>query len=148
MVIVGGVIEKDGKYLLVQENHGKVKGKWNYPSGHLETGELLMEGAKCEIREECGFEVELTGICQIGTHRFPTEPFAMVIFSTEIIGGEVEIDSVEIMDAKWFSYEELLEMKSELRNSDRVLAAIEHVRKGLVVPMELVTFYQNAEDLK
>lgn len=147
-VIVGGVIEKDGKYLLVQENHGKVKGKWNYPSGRLETGELLMEGAKREIREECGFEVELTGICQIGTHRFPTEPFAMVIFSTEIIGGEVEIDSVEIMDAKWFSYEELLEMKSELRNSDRVLAAIEHVRKGLVVPMELVTFYQNAEDLK
>lgn len=119
-VIVGGVIEKDGKYLLVQENHGKVKGKWNYPSGRLETGELLMEGAKREIREECGFEVELTGICQIGTHRFPTEPFAMVIFSTEIIGGEVEIDSVEIMDAKWFSYEELLEMKSELTSSARI----------------------------
>ena len=139
---------QDGKYLLVQENHGKVKGKWNYPSGRLETGELLMEGAKREIREECGFEVELTGICQIGTHRFPTEPFAMVVFTTRVTGGEVVIDQIEISDAKWFSYEELLEMKDSLRNSDRILNAIDHVRNGVIAPMELIKFYENSEDLK
>lgn len=147
-VIVGGVIEKDGKYLLVQENHGTVKGKWNYPSGGLETGELLMEGAKREIREECGLEVELTGVCQIGTHRFPREAFAMVVFTTRVTGGEVVIDQIEISDAKWFSYEELLEMKDSLRNSDRILNAIDHVRNGVIAPMELIKFYENSEDLK
>lgn len=107
-----------------------------------------MEGAKREIREECGFEVELTGICQIGTHRFPTEPFAMVVFTTRVTGGEVVIDQIEISDAKWFSYEELLEMKDSLRNSDRILNAIDHVRNGVIAPMELIKFYENSEDLK
>ena len=35
-VIVGGIIEKDGKYLLVQEAKSKCYKKWNFPAGHLD----------------------------------------------------------------------------------------------------------------
>ena len=35
-VIVGGVIEKDGKYLLVQEAKETCYEKWNFPAGHLD----------------------------------------------------------------------------------------------------------------
>ena len=38
-VIVGEVIEKDGKYLLVQEAR-KCREKWNLPAGHLDIGEM------------------------------------------------------------------------------------------------------------
>ena len=39
VIIVGGVIEKDGKYLLVQEGKPQCYKKWNLPAGHLEVGE-------------------------------------------------------------------------------------------------------------
>lgn len=40
-VIVGGVIEKDGKYLLVQEAKEKCYQKWNIPAGHLDFNESI-----------------------------------------------------------------------------------------------------------
>ena len=40
-VIVGGIIEKDGKYLLIQEAKKMCYGKWNFPAGHLDFNESL-----------------------------------------------------------------------------------------------------------
>ena len=65
-VIVGCVIEKDGKYLLVQEAQEKCYGKWNLPAGHLDPNETIIDAAKREAKEETGCDVEPTGICQIG----------------------------------------------------------------------------------
>lgn len=57
MIITGGIIEKDGKFLLVQEAKEKVYGKWNIPAGHLDFNETIFEGAKREIFEETGCKV-------------------------------------------------------------------------------------------
>lgn len=147
-VIVGTVIEKDSKFLLVQEAGENVRGKWNYPSGKLETGELLSEGILRETREECGLDVELTGICQVGTHRFPNEAFALVCFAAHHRSGKIKFDPEEILDACWFSYEEILEMSDQLRNADRVIHAIQNVKDGIVAPLEILKIYANPEDLK
>lgn len=64
-ILVGGIIEQNGKYLLVQEAKEKCKGKWNIPAGHLEENETIIEGAKREILEETGYNVELTGLVQL-----------------------------------------------------------------------------------
>lgn len=64
-VIVGGIIEKEGKILLVQEKQEKCYGKWNIPAGHLDYNESLSEGAIREIKEETGCDVELTGIANV-----------------------------------------------------------------------------------
>ena len=53
-VIVGGIIEKEGKYLLVQEAKKKCYEKWNFPAGHLDFNESLKQGAIREIKEETG----------------------------------------------------------------------------------------------
>lgn len=147
-VIVGGVIEQDGKFLLVQEAQSICRGQWNYPSGSLEVGELLTEGAVRETREECGLEVKPLGICQVGTHRFPHEAFAMVVFAMQVVGGEVIYDTDEILDARWFTYDEIVAMSDQLRNADRVLHAIDNVRRGVIAPMELLKVYENPNDLK
>lgn len=136
-IITGGVIEKDNKFLLVQEGHGHCKGLWNMPAGTLDAGEILTVGAVREIKEECGLEVELTGICGIGGAEFPGDAFVYICFTTEIIGGKVEVDGDEVLDAKWFSLEEILKMKDQLRGADRIIHDIKNAQDGIVAPMEL-----------
>ena len=43
-IIVGGIIEKDNKILMVKEAKKKCYGQWNFPAGHLENGETIFEG--------------------------------------------------------------------------------------------------------
>ena len=93
-IIVGGVVKKDGKYLLVQEAKKECKGKWSIPAGHLEPNETIVEGAKREILEECGLEVEITGILHVRKN----SEWVNIAFSTNIIGGEIRFDKKEIQN--------------------------------------------------
>ena len=119
-IIVGGVVKKDGKYLLVQEAKKECKGKWSIPAGHLEPNETIVEGAKREILEECGLEVEITGILHVRKN----SEWVNIAFSTNIIGGEIRFDKKEILDAKWFSLDDIINMKQDLRDLDWMLRAI------------------------
>ena len=140
-VIVGGVLEKDNKYLLVQEAKEKCRGKWNLPAGHLDPNETLFEAAKREIKEESGLDVELSGVCQIGNRKLENDLFVSVIFSAKVINGDIHFDPDEILDVKWFTYEEILSMKELLRNEHLILGAISNVRENLVAPISLVKMY-------
>lgn len=137
-VIVGGVVEKDGKYLLVQEAKEKCRGKWNIPAGHLDPNETIFEAAKREVEEESGFDVELTGVCQIGNQKLENDVFVSVVFSTKVLGGDINFNPDEILDARWFTYEEIISMKDQLRRESFVLGAIDNVRNGLVAPIDIV----------
>lgn len=119
-IIVGGVVKKDGKYLLVQEAKKECKGKWSIPAGHLEQNETIVEGAKREILEECGLEVEITGILHVRKN----SEWVNIAFSTNIIGGKIRFDKKEILDAKWFSLDDIINMKQDLRDLDWMLKAI------------------------
>ncbi len=137
-VIVGGVVEKDGKYLLVQEAQEKCRGKWNIPAGHLDPNETVFEAAKREIREECGLDVELTGVCQIGNIKREDDAWISVIFSTKVLGGDIKFNPNEILDARWFTYEEILAMKDQLRMESFILGTIDNTRDNLVAPLGIV----------
>ena len=137
-IIVGGVLKKDNKYLLVQEAQEKCRGKWNIPAGHLDPNETIFDGAKREIFEESGFNVELTGISIISNRVLPDNEFIGVLFSTEIIGGEIRIDPREILDIKWFTYDEILNMRDELRSEDFVINAIKNVEENNIVSLDTI----------
>lgn len=137
-VIVGGVVEKDGKYLLVQEAQEKCRGKWNIPAGHLDPNETIFDATKREVKEESGFDVELTGVCQIGNQKLENDVFVSVVFSTKVLGGDINFNPDEILDAKWFTYEEIVAMKDQLRMESFVLGAIDNTRDGLVAPIDIV----------
>lgn len=124
IIIVGGVIEKDGKFLLVQEAKEKCKGKWNISTGHLEPNETIFEGTKREIFEETGCRVELTGILQIGNIVLEKDNLISIIFSTNLIEDKILYNKSEISDVKWFSYGEILNMKDELRSPDLIINSI------------------------
>jgi|GEM_PF-865924 8-oxo-dGTP diphosphatase len=57
-IVVGGVIpNQDGRILLVQRAEGEkfMPNKWEFPSGHVDEGENLIDGLAREIKEETGY---------------------------------------------------------------------------------------------
>lgn len=137
-VIVGGVIEKDGKFLLVQEAKEKCRGKWNIPAGHLRTNESIIDGVKREVQEETGCDIELTGVLQIGNIVLKDDIIITVIFSTRLLKENIKYDKNEILDVKWFTYEELLNMKDELREYNLIINSISTLIENKVADIDLV----------
>lgn len=137
-IIVGGVIEKNGKFLLVQEAKEKCRGKWNIPAGHLEPNETIFDGTKREIREETGCNVELTGVLQIGNKILEDDVFINIVFSTKLLDENIQYNSNEILDAKWFTYEELINMKEELRSYNGIINSISALIENKIANIDLV----------
>ena len=135
MIIVGGIIKNDdNKYLLIKERKEKYYGMYNLPAGHLEENELLMNGAKREIKEETGYDVDIKGIIQIGN----TEKFTSFIFYCEIVSDQELFNIDEIMSVEWLSYEEINNISDKLRSSDLLLDAIERAEKNKIFSLDII----------
>ena len=144
IIVVGGVIEKDGKFLLVQEAKKPFSGQWNLPAGRLEIDESVFDGAKREIEEETGYKVELTGIVQISNKTLIIESLNVkdslisIIFSTKILSGDINYNPSELLAVKWFTYDEILNMKDKLRSSNWIINAIETVKNNKVQDISII----------
>lgn len=137
-ILVGGIIEQNGKYLLVQEAKEKCKGKWNIPAGHLEENETIIEGAKREILEETGYNVELTGLVQLSNKVTEKDNWLSIIFSAKIINGSIKYNQSEILAASWYSLEEIKSMHTDLRAKDLIIEAITKYEKGSISDIALL----------
>lgn len=138
-VIVGGIIEKEGKILLVQEKQEKCYGKWNIPAGHLDCNESLSEGAIREIKEETGCDVELTGIANVANRILEDDIFVYITFTTKLLNEDIKIDPEEILDVKWFEINDVLNnMDNELRNIKFIKQPILNMIKNKVAPIDIV----------
>ena len=62
---VGAIVLKGDRVLLVERGSEPLKGLWSLPGGVLETGELLEDGVRREVREETGLEVRPLGVVEI-----------------------------------------------------------------------------------
>ena len=136
-IIVGGIIEKDGKYLLVQEAKEKCYKKWNFPAGHLEFNESLEQGAIREVKEETGCDVKLNGVCYIANRILDNDLFVMIVFSCELINENISFNENEILDVKWFEYDKVIDMSNELRGS-YVKKAITNYKNNKTCSMDIV----------
>lgn len=137
-VIVGGIIEKDGKYLLVQEAKKKCYEKWHFPAGHLDLNESLEQGAIREIKEETGCDVKLDGVCYIANRILENDLFVMIVFNAKLINENITFDKEEILDVKWLDYDEIINnMENKLRGT-YVKTAIMNQKNDKIAPMDIV----------
>ena len=51
-IIVGAIVVKNNKILMVKEAKKNCYGKWAFPAGHLQKNETIFEGVKRETKEE------------------------------------------------------------------------------------------------
>ena len=112
-VVAGCVIQKDGKYLLVQEKLPKAYGLWNLPAGHVDEGETFETAAKREVLEETGLIVELEQKL-ITAHQAVDRP-VMHAYQARIVGGSLKFDPNELLGVQWFTFEEIEQLKAESR---------------------------------
>jgi 8-oxo-dGTP diphosphatase len=62
---VGAILLDRGRVLLVERARSPLRGYWSLPGGVLETGELLEEGVRREVREETGLIVRPLRVVEI-----------------------------------------------------------------------------------
>ena len=68
----------------------------------------------------------------------PNDEFVGFVFSTEITGGEISINPAEILDIKWFTYDEIMNMKDKLRSNDLITEAITAVENNDLLDIKYI----------
>jgi 8-oxo-dGTP diphosphatase len=60
--VAAAVFNRDGEVLLVKRGRPPRQGSWGLSGGLLDLGERLADGARREVREECGIDIEVVDI--------------------------------------------------------------------------------------
>ena len=138
-IIVGGIIEKEGKILMVQEAKKICYGKWSFPAGHLEDGETIFDGAIREIHEETGCKVKLTKLLPIINRKLNNEMFIMIIFAAELLEEKIKFEPKEILEVKWIKKEEIENMSNnELRDEKLMKNIIKTLKENKLYPLDII----------
>ena len=98
-VAVVVLVEACGKLLFVQRGAEPQIGKWCFPGGYVDRGEVVEAAARREVQEETGLEVDITGL--IGVYSLEANPVIVVAYSGRIAGGELAAGT-DAQDAGWF----------------------------------------------
>jgi len=126
--VAGALIERDEKYLLVQEAHNSTgeAGQWNHPAGWIEVGEDPRKTAVREVKEETGYDFEPTHVLGIYSlvkkeNKDKTgdiQHSLKIIFTGFVSGGAAQTEG-DVVDAKWFTSSDIEQMDiTTLRDMD------------------------------
>jgi len=130
IVVTACLIEKDGKFLLVQEKQPRAYKLWNFPAGKLEADITLIENAKKEAKEETGFDVKIGNIVGIyEDFEKDSRNVIIFVFNASIIKGKLKVPEDELIQAKWLTFEDIKKIKNKLRGN-YIMKAIEQYKQG------------------
>lgn len=85
-VAVGVLVRRGDEVLLVQRNHEPGLGRWSFPSGFVDRGEVVEVAAAREVLEEALVEVRIGGL--LGVFSEAGNPVVFVMFEGDITAGE------------------------------------------------------------
>ena len=140
---VAAIIERDGRYLLIEE-HTPEGLRLNNPAGHLDPGESPEQGVAREALEETAHPFRPTALVGIYLSRFQREStgedvtYLRFAYSGEV--GEPEVGrslDTGIVRTLWMSPEEVRASAARHR-SPLVLRCIEDHLAGRRYPMDVV----------
>lgn len=138
-IYVSTIIEKENKFLLVREAKKHCYGKWNFPSGHVEENEYITDAAIREVKEETNLDIKLEGLISIYNNMFDGFFSISFIFASEIENDNVfKFNQDEILEIKWFSLEDIKEMRKELRDEDYIIDSIEKYDNKNIKPINTI----------
>ncbi|MCX6549878.1 MAG: NUDIX hydrolase [Acidobacteria bacterium] len=103
-VAVGTIIRMDDDgIVLCRRAINPGYGRWVFPGGYVDRGEMLEEAAIREAREECGLEVVLEGLVSLHSYRGRTP--IVIVFAARAVGGELKVADEESLEVRTFTAE-------------------------------------------
>lgn len=138
-VTVAAVIERDGRYLMVEEETSNGIA-FNQPAGHLEEGESLVDAVIRETLEETAWHFRPESIIGIHLWNHPQkeETFLRVSFKGVATSHDEGLPLDEgIIQALWMSRDELASQPDKLR-SPLVLNSIDDYIAGERYPLSIL----------
>ena len=102
----------DGRLLLVRHVYRR---NWGVPGGLLNRGEEAADGARREVREEVGLDIELLGEPQVVVDA-PPQRVDVIYRARHAAGADpdaVAPGSPEIEEVRWFARSELPDLQHE-----------------------------------
>lgn len=141
-VTVAAVIERDGKFLLVEEETDEGL-RFNQPAGHWEPNETLAEGVVREALEETAHHFKPEFLLGIYSWRHPKKDIVYLRFA---FGGSVTGFDPErkldqgIVRAVWLTPEEIRAGR-ERHRSPLILQCVEDYLAGKRYPLDVIGHY-------
>ncbi|MGS2743012.1 NUDIX domain-containing protein [Halomonas sp. LS-001] len=143
---VACVIQRDNRFLMVEEARGGPATVFNQPAGHVEPGEGPIAAILREVGEETAWRIRLTGY--LGLYVFHT-PTGLTFHSHGFIAEPVEFMDTpldtDITATHWLSEPEIhaLDQQQRLR-SPLVLKRIAAARENCIYPLSII--HESATD--
>lgn len=105
---VAVLIEREGRVLLGQRGEGtREPGKWSFPAGFVDRGEVVEAAAIREVREEVGLVIELGDL--FGLYSEEGEDVVLAVFAAARAEGE-PVAAEDLVAVGWFAADDLPEL--------------------------------------
>ena len=138
-VTVAAVVERDGRFLLVEEETEDGL-RFNQPAGHLDEGESLVAACAREALEETAWGFTPTAL--VGIYQWP-RPQGDITYLRFAFAGDLGAHEAEraldagIQRAVWMTPDEIRAERARHR-SPLVMRCIDDHRAGRAHPLELI----------
>ena len=149
-VTVAAIIERDGKFLLVEEETSDGI-RFNQPAGHLDPGESLIDAVSREALEETSFSFTPDALIGVYLSRYVSsrtrEEVTYLRFAfTGTLGEQHERPLDEgIIRTVWMSRDELVACEAAHR-SPLVLHCVDDYLRGKRSPLSLIYTHPSVSD--
>jgi ADP-ribose pyrophosphatase YjhB (NUDIX family) len=107
-VAVAVVVGDDRGVLLGKRKIDPGSGRWSFPAGYVNRGEVLEEAAVREVEEELGVRTRLDGL--VGVYSTRGDPVVLVVYAGSILDGEPRPDGHEVSEVRRFALDALPEL--------------------------------------
>ena len=101
------LVSNGSKLLLVKRAIEPALGKWSFPSGYVDIGEVVETAAVREVKEETGVDIKINFL--VGAYSSSSRPLVLLAYGAEVSGGIMKLNH-EVLDLGYFSPECLPDM--------------------------------------
>jgi 8-oxo-dGTP pyrophosphatase MutT (NUDIX family) len=150
-VTVAAIIERDGRFLLVEEETSEGV-RFNQPAGHLDPGESLEQAVVREALEETAYDFTPTALVGMYMSRYISSRTGLdVTYLSFTFCGDAGAKhdrplDTGILRAVWMSYDELLACRSTHR-SPSVLQRVDDYLAGKRIPLSFLSTHSSVYEV-
>lgn len=138
VVHISAVITDGSKVLIVKEGKEWNYGLWNFPGGHLEKNESVLEGMYREVKEETSVKIDIDYLINILVTKGETT-YINFVFHAEYKSGEAIAQAGEILECRWIEINDLMNgFGSELLNKEKKIKVLNDYLDGKRVELDVL----------